>query len=268
MFYDRTNGAFGLLGVFYVERPKSNAFVLSRNYTSFGIRIKGSSTIVSGQDAYFAGNGSISYIPAGCSFHRNTAEDERLIIIHLQPFGKVGERLEVKQNAGALEPLFAKCLQLWEEGGAASYHKCMELLHRIFASLQQMDAENGPLPSEIIMPGVKWLQREFKNPNLTAEVLAKHCGISESYFRRLYHACYGQSPWQMILTLRFRHACNLLESGYYSPKQVSELSGFSDVKYFRTAFRKRCGMTPTEYKKRYQRRVKSGTKPLPADENA
>ena len=53
----------------------------------------------------------------------------------------------------------------------------------------------------------------------------------------------------MLLELRFDHATRLLSSGYYTPKQVAALSGFSDVKYFRTAFTHRFGITPTAYQK-------------------
>ena len=46
------------------------------------------------------------------------------------------------------------------------------------------------------------------------------------------------------------HAPQLLRSGYYTVEQVAKQSGFSDVKYFRTAFTKHFGCTPTQYKAR------------------
>jgi AraC-like DNA-binding protein len=47
--------------------------------------------------------------------------------------------------------------------------------------------------------------------------------------------------------MRFEYAKDLLLSGYYQTKEVAIMSGFSDVKYFRTAFKKRYGVTVGEY---------------------
>ena len=78
---------------------------------------------------------------------------------------------------------------------------------------------------------------------------AKACFINEVSFRRLYHKHFGLSPLQEILNLRFDYAKGLLQSGYYSDKDVARLSGFSDVKYFRTAFSRRFGLSPCAWRK-------------------
>ena len=43
------------------------------------------------------------------------------------------------------------------------------------------------------------------------------------------------------------YAKELLRSGYYKTREIAEMSGFSDVKYFRTAFKKRFGITVGEF---------------------
>jgi AraC-like DNA-binding protein len=94
---------------------------------------------------------------------------------------------------------------------------------------------------------VTYLQAHYRDPELNVAQLASLCHVSEVYFRRVYRECFGTSPWQRILELRFSYACTLLQSGYYTVKEIANLAGFSDVKYFRTAFGKRFGCTPTEY---------------------
>ena len=94
------------------------------------------------------------------------------------------------------------------------------------------------------------IQQQFRDPKLTVAQAAGACFISEVYFRRLYRQHFGTSPLQDILNLRFDYALVLLRSGYYSVEQVARQSGFSDVKYFRTAFTHHFGMTPTAYGKK------------------
>jgi AraC-like DNA-binding protein len=123
----------------------------------------------------------------------------------------------------------------------------MALMYQIFGQLQQLQSQDTPTVPASIEPGIEMLHRSFRDPHLTVASLAKACFVSEVYFRRVYRACMGESPLQTILELRFRYARNLLRSGYYTPKQAAELSGFSDVKYFRVAFKKRYNETPSEY---------------------
>jgi len=98
-----------------------------------------------------------------------------------------------------------------------------------------------------IEKGIRLMQRNFKDSRLSVSILSESCGVSESYFRRVYRQTYGISPWRAIQNSRYQHACNLLRSGYYSPKQAAELSGFTDVKYIPPEFKKQFGITPTEY---------------------
>ena len=92
-----------------------------------------------------------------------------------------------------------------------------------------------------------YLNAHYRDAELNVAYLASLCHVSEVYFRRVYHECFGTSPWQSILELRFSYACELLQSGYYTVKEIAVRSGFPDVKYFRTAFGKRYGCTPTAY---------------------
>ena len=78
--------------------------------------------------------------------------------------------------------------------------------------------------------------------------LARMCGVSQVYFRKLFKLRYGTSPKQYINALRLETAAQLLQSQLYSVSEVSEKSGFTDPKYFTKLFTKRfdCGT------KRYQ----------------
>ena len=75
-----------------------------------------------------------------------------------------------------------------------------------------------------------------------------HCSTVTltEHFRREY----GITIMQYVTELRLRAATNDLSSTDMSVKEIALRSGFSEVDYFSRCFRKKHGMTPTEYRAR------------------
>lgn len=245
MFYQNRESAFRILGVFYVERARREIFERDRRHTALSYRLVGSSIFRDEKGEQHAGSGAVTYIPAGCDYHHLNHEREQIIILHLECFGAAEHGLQVLSGCGFVEPLFRQLLAAWESGQVGAYAAAMSIFYRILEELGRKHAQDGVSLPSVIAPGVAMLRDDFRNSGLTVGALAERCFVSEVYFRRLFHAHFGCSPLQMMLQLRFDYAVRLLSSGYYTPKQVAVLSGFSDVKYFRTAFQKRFGRTPS-----------------------
>ncbi len=257
MFFKNPDASFKILGVFYVERRKREVYETDRSHAAISYRLSGNSFFTSNQKTDKLENGSVIYLPTGCKYHRKTISDEKMIVLHLESIGIPDPDIQIINDAWETEHLFKKMLTIWEENGSERHNRCMSLLYQIFDTLQERkDRAKSHLPASI-SKGVDEIHQNFRNPQLSAAEIAQACHVSESYFRREYLKYAGESPWQTILSLRFRYACALLCSGYYSQKQISDLSGFSDVKYFRTAFKKRYNMTPSEYV------LKKGSTPFP-----
>lgn len=248
MFYQNPEWTFRILDIFYFERKKRDVFESGRTFTGLSYRLQGNSVFYIGDQVIPAETGAVVYISSGVDYRHKTDAPERVIILHLQSKDNVEPGIQVEAGMTELEPLFEKMLEIWEEGGPTSYNRCMSLLYTIFEELQHKKEQDAPPVPVAIAPGIEMLRKSFRDPYLTVAALSQACFVSEVYFRRVYRTYAGESPLQTILNLRFRYARNLLRSGYYTPKQAAELSGFSDVKYFRTAFKKRYGVTPSEYK--------------------
>ncbi len=247
MFYYQPQCGFRLLNVFYVKREKRDKMSVGRTHSGLSYRMRGSAVFDVAGTSLSAGDGSVAYIPKGVDYRNRNSGQEELIAVHLEVYGQEWETFEVESGMEELEPLFQELLRLWESGEPSAYHQSMVQLYRIFEAIRQIKEKDQPALPSVIAPGVELMRRRFRDPALSVAALAKACFVSEVYFRRVYRAHFGESPLQTILNLRFEYACNLLNSGYYTPKQVAELSGFSDVKYFRTAFVKRFGQTPSKY---------------------
>lgn len=125
----------------------------------------------------------------------------------------------------------------------------MSVLYKIFEELSKKSGAKAEEIPEIILSGVEYMRGNYRDPSVTVAAIAEKCHVSEAYFRRIYGKCFGVSPVEALLSLRFDYAKGLLRSGYYKTKEIAGMSGFSDVKYFRTAFKKRFGVTVGEFLK-------------------
>jgi len=249
MFYANPDCALKLTGVFHVRRAdarEANTVAANRRHTSIAYRVQGESVLRFGENRLVAAADSVTCIPAHMVFERiGTAET--LIVLHLQGFGTPDDTIEVINHAESVKPLFQKLLSVWETKDETSYNRSMKLVYSIFEALQNLREPPQRQVPAVIRPGVELLQRRYKDASLRIADLADVCYISEVYFREIYHRHFGQAPQKTLVALRFQCACELLSSGYYTQKDAARLSGFSDVKYFRTAFKKHFGVTPSEY---------------------
>jgi len=100
----------------------------------------------------------------------------------------------------------------------------------------------------IIKNSIVYMNSNFDNFEITISEIAEKSFISEVYFRKIYKEVFGISPGRAILEMRIKKAKELLRSGYFSVKEVSQKSGFDNVKYFSTVFKKEVGISPSEYK--------------------
>ena len=87
--------------------------------------------------------------------------------------------------------------------------------------------------------------------------LASRAGLSPRHFARLFRHEIGMTPSAWVESVRVDAARSLLETGE-RPKQVAATCGFNDVDTFRRAFARRVGVTPAEYRRRYETTSSAG----------
>lgn len=83
--------------------------------------------------------------------------------------------------------------------------------------------------------------------------LAHHAGLSARHFARLFHSEVGVTPAAWIETARVTTARTLIETTADTPKQVAAKCGFANADVLRRTFVKHVGVTPAEYRKRFNR---------------
>ncbi len=251
MFYTNQNAAFSVRDVFYVSRKKEKTFYPARSFSGLSFRLSGKSEMTADGKTVFAKTGSVTYIPGGTDFEIATLSEE-VIILHLNHFGEEEEN-EIKsvffQNTERIVELFLQMHKEWQARKKGYENRCTALLYTLFEQMEKSEHSTENAETELIKNAILYMNAHFDRADLSVAQLAKLCSISEVYFRKIFRRTHGVSPLKYINSLRLSRACRLVESGYYRTGEVSSLCGFSDAKYFSTAFKKEYGVSPAAYRK-------------------
>lgn len=92
------------------------------------------------------------------------------------------------------------------------------------------------------------IQNSYWRHELNVGQLAKSLSIERSYLYRLFMEHTGISPQEYITEVRMERACDLLSATQLSVQAVACSVGYKDALYFSRAFRKRKGITPSNYR--------------------
>ncbi len=84
---------------------------------------------------------------------------------------------------------------------------------------------------------------------LDLEALARTAGVSPRHFSRSFRRTFGETPHQYLLTRRIERACHLLRTTDMQVAEVCLEVGWGSVGSFTTTFRRRVGISPTEYRR-------------------
>ena len=103
--------------------------------------------------------------------------------------------------------------------------------------------------TELVLSRAKdFIHKSFKR-NFTAEEIAASCAVSPSYLRALFVKNNGITITEYRDSLRLKAAKEMLDSGMFAIKEISDELGFCDVYYFTKFFKKAAGASPASYRK-------------------
>ena len=92
---------------------------------------------------------------------------------------------------------------------------------------------------------------ETLNRRMTIEELAKTCKLSPSNLKKIFRKYSGMGVIEYFNQLKVSEALRLLDEDV-AISEISDRLGFSSQTYFCDSFKKHCGITPSEYRKKFQ----------------
>jgi len=93
--------------------------------------------------------------------------------------------------------------------------------------------------------------RDHLSEHINLEELADMLNISYSQFRGSFKKYTGISPGQYLLQLKLQKAKNLLVNSTQNIKEISFNSGFESPFYFSKVFKKHIGISPSDFREKF-----------------
>lgn len=125
------------------------------------------------------------------------------------------------------------------------------LLRRKFAQMDIQEADykncNSLLDFEFMAKVNESIEKGLDDKNFSVDVLASKVNMSRSSFYTKLKALTDQSPSDCIREARLNKAAKLLKTKQNTVTEIAEITGYYDAKHFREAFKKKFGVTPTQY---------------------
>ena len=135
---------------------------------------------------------------------------------------------------------------------SASKH---EIVDSLFESMKEMIIARSDKhqPDRRIEKVKSEILQNFHNPDFSLTDCLSAQGYCADHMRRIFTDAVGISPVEYLTEVRIKTAKQLLENPSISSNSISnicELSGYNDIGYFSKIFKKKTGLSPSEYRKK------------------
>lgn len=140
--------------------------------------------------------------------------------------------------------------KLWLFGDESEKYKCYSVFYNILAFISAKEKAQYSYAKKIqkIESAINYLHTNIFNCDLKVDDLHLVCGMSDTYFRKIFKTNFGATPQEYIINKRLSQAQSIILNGdYNSIGEVALSVGYSDALYFSRIFSKKYGVCPTEF---------------------
>jgi transcriptional regulator GlxA family with amidase domain len=195
---------------------------------------------------------------------------------------------KVKMREDAILCLAGESNRIVTTGGTTSWQELGLYLIARFGGYKQAiltqkvfligDRSDGQLPFSLMLPHPKcsdsviadsqaWIADNYACANPVGQ-MAHRVGLSARTFARRFRSASGYDPMDYVQTLRIEEAKQLLETQELSIEDVGVAVGYQDPTSFRRLFKRKAGLTPAAYRRKFAKLVPSHLMPTLSDRNS
>ena len=122
------------------------------------------------------------------------------------------------------------------------------LMSRLIEDYAARSQEKTAVPSDYYVEKAKqYIQCNYSR-SLSVQEVARYVGLDRSQLFRLFKISTDYSPQQYLIHYRTSKACELIANTDLNFEEIAHSVGFEYSSYFFRQFKKRAGLTPSEYR--------------------
>ena len=235
--------------------PRSGNIICRKKH-SFNIRLSGSMEYDFNGKKIKVNEGEMIYLPkdASYTYEVTSKENSKCTIITMDADFKENSEPMVYplKDLHCAEYIMHHFSDSWNFGSTADKYKCISYLYELLAymenynNLKYMEKRKF----QIIDPALDYLKTHIYDISLKSDELADLCGISNTYFRKIFASRFKTSPKNYIIEKRLARAKAIIDSGeFHSVSELALSVGYDDPLYFGKVFKKHFGLPPATMNK-------------------
>ncbi len=130
----------------------------------------------------------------------------------------------------------------------ASYDFLMGLMHMMLSFVRVEETKPRFNRGEMLaIEAIRYIDQNYCS-SINISDVAAHFFVSQGYLSNVFAKTVGISPKEYLMAVRGRRACDLLIETDYPISRISTLVGYDDSMQFSKFFKKRIGISPTDYR--------------------
>ncbi len=234
---------------------KRTSVTVNRKNNSFILRTSGHVRYAFADYFIESHPGEIVFLPKGASYEFTSLSETPCEYVSIQFEADLTDAVPALYPFESFQEadVFKNTLpDLWKFGSGAEHYKCYSVFYSLLAYIENLKnlTYADKKHFSIIAPAVSYLKKHLYDCDLKIETLPQLCGVSGTYFRKLFRTRYAASPQSYILGKRLSHAKTIIDSGDFDTiSEIAASVGYTDPLYFSRAFKKKYGVSPTQYVK-------------------
>lgn len=156
-----------------------------------------------------------------------------------QPFSSTYLKIRIKyllQQRKQLQELYLK-----------QWSKTLKKTPVPIADIEPTPPQITSFDEEFMKRVMEIMNNQMDNSDFIIDEFAKKLGMGRTVFYQKLKSLTGLSPIDFVREMRIKRAKQLAESGEYNVSTIAYMTGFNDPKYFSKCFKKRYGVSPSEF---------------------
>lgn len=149
-----------------------------------------------------------------------------------------------------VDNIFRSIKNDYENQDKFSTEALRSLIHLLFILLARNPNQkvNKVIKNKYVYKTIEYIKANFSS-NVSLADAAKMCSVSQEHLSRIFKKETGYCFSEYLMSIRFKHAEHLLMNDNLSIIETANRCGFEDSNYFSFMFKKKHGVSPSEFKK-------------------